>query len=118
MIGACLTCGHRWRLGGGETTGELDALSPVASVAATPDRAGANASDLLLSFVGDDFTGSTDAMEALTRAGLRTVLFLRPPAPQDLAAFPGVRAVGVAGASPALPPGATEAHPRPRFAVS
>jgi hypothetical protein len=28
---------------------------------------------LLLTFYGDDFTDSTDAMEALTLAGLRTV---------------------------------------------
>ena len=35
---------------------------------------------LLLTFYGDDFTGSTDAMEALTFAGLRTALFFSPPA--------------------------------------
>jgi 3-oxoisoapionate kinase len=39
---------------------------------------------LLLTFYGDDFTGSTDAMEALTLAGLRTVLFFSPPAPELL----------------------------------
>jgi uncharacterized protein YgbK (DUF1537 family) len=41
---------------------------------------------LLLTFCGDDFTGSTDAMEALTLAGLRTVLFFSPPAPELLTA--------------------------------
>ena len=30
---------------------------------------------LQLAFYGDDFTGSTDAMEALALSGLRTVLF-------------------------------------------
>jgi uncharacterized protein YgbK (DUF1537 family) len=34
---------------------------------------------LRLAFYGDDFTGSTDALEALTSAGLRSVLFLEPP---------------------------------------
>jgi hypothetical protein len=36
-------------------------------------------SNLLLSFYGDDFTGSTDAMESLARGGVRTVLFTDPP---------------------------------------
>ena len=34
---------------------------------------------LRLAYYGDDFTGSTDALEQLTRAGLRTRLFLQPP---------------------------------------
>jgi uncharacterized protein YgbK (DUF1537 family) len=59
---------------------------------------------LLLTFYGDDFTGSTDGMEALAKAGLRTVLFLQPPAPEQLERFPGVRAVGVAGVSRSLTP--------------
>ncbi len=56
-------------------------------------------SRLLLTFYGDDFTGSTDAMEALSLRGIPTVLFLKPPAPADLQPFPNIRAVGVAGAS-------------------
>ena len=71
--------------------------------------------DLLLAFYGDDFTGSTDVMEALSRAGLRTVLFLRPPGPDDLRRFPGARAFGVAGVSRSLPTGAMEAELRPVF---
>ena len=31
---------------------------------------------LLMAFYGDDFTGSADAMEALTINGVRTALFL------------------------------------------
>lgn len=54
---------------------------------------------LLLTFYGDDFTGSTDAMEAVAMAGVPTVLFLAPPDAADLARHPGVRAVGVAGTS-------------------
>lgn len=54
---------------------------------------------LLLAYYGDDFTGSTDAMEAMTAAGLATVLFLRTPTSKDLAQFPQARCVGVAGTS-------------------
>lgn len=61
-------------------------------------------SDLLTTFCGDDFTGSTDVMEALTTAGLRTVLFLEPPAPGDLRRFEGIRAAGVAATSRAMTP--------------
>ena len=59
---------------------------------------------LLLTFYGDDFTGSTDAMESLARAGIRTILFLKPPTPEVLAGFEGVGAVGVAGDSRAMAP--------------
>jgi hypothetical protein len=37
-----------------------------------------NPNDFLLAFYGDDFTGSTDAMEILERAGIRTALFIEP----------------------------------------
>lgn len=52
---------------------------------------------LLLAFCGDDFTGSTDAMEVTARAGLRTVLFARAPSAEDLADFADYRVIGVAG---------------------
>lgn len=61
-------------------------------------------SELLLTYCGDDFTGSTDVMEALATAGLRTVLFLEPPAPDDLRRFDGLRAAGVASTSRAMTP--------------
>lgn len=60
---------------------------------------------LWIAYYGDDFTGSTDVMEALARAGLRTVLFLDPPDAHQLNRFPGVRAVGVAGTSRSMSPG-------------
>lgn len=56
-------------------------------------------SGLLLAYYGDDFTGSTDALEALTAAGVPTVLCLEPPTPELLARFPEVRCVGLAGSS-------------------
>lgn len=67
-------------------------------------------SRLLLSFYGDDFTGSADAMEALCLGGLRCVLFLAPPTPEQLREwFADVRAVGVAGASRAMTPAQMDA---------
>jgi uncharacterized protein YgbK (DUF1537 family) len=62
-------------------------------------------SDLLLTYYGDDFTGSTAALEELALGGVPSVLFLEPPTPAMLAAqFPGVRAVGVAGISRSMTP--------------
>ena len=54
---------------------------------------------LLVAYYGDDFTGSTDAMEAMTTAGVPTVLFMDTPTPQMRAAFPEARCIGVAGSS-------------------
>ena len=51
----------------------------------------------LLAFYGDDFTGSTAVMEVLTFAGVSTVMFLEPPSSEDLARFPGLGAIGIAG---------------------
>ena len=53
----------------------------------------------LLAYYGDDFTGSTDAMEAMTAAGVPTVLFLETPTTAMLARFPDARCIGIAGSS-------------------
>ncbi len=58
--------------------------------------------ELLMGFYGDDFTGSTDAMDALTRAGLRTVCFVTPPTQEIMKQYVGLGAFGVAGISRAL----------------
>jgi len=42
---------------------------------------------LLLTYYGDDFTGSTDVMESLALNGLPTALFLNPPTPQEIDGF-------------------------------
>jgi uncharacterized protein YgbK (DUF1537 family) len=57
-----------------------------------------------LAFYGDDFTGSTDALEVLALAGLKCALFLKPPSPQELARLGRFEAVGVAGDSRAMQP--------------
>jgi 3-oxoisoapionate kinase len=54
---------------------------------------------LLLSYYGDDFTGSTDVMEALASHGIKTVLFTRLPAPEESAQFAYYQAIGLAGTS-------------------
>jgi 3-oxoisoapionate kinase len=65
--------------------------------------------ELLLTFYGDDFTGSADAMEALSVRGVRCVLFLSPPSPERLRdQFPDVEVVGVAGASRTMTPAQME----------
>jgi uncharacterized protein YgbK (DUF1537 family) len=52
-----------------------------------------------LVFYGDDFTGSTDALEVLAFAGLNSALFLKPPQPETLAQFSDLDAAGIAGDS-------------------
>ena len=52
---------------------------------------------ILLAFYGDDFTGSTDALEFLSLAVARTVLFIDPPSQEKLAAYPDINAFGIAG---------------------
>lgn len=57
-----------------------------------------------LAFYGDDFTGSTDALEVLAFAGLRCALFLKVPDEAALHAAGPLDAIGVAGASRAMSP--------------
>ena len=56
-------------------------------------------SELLLSYYGDDLTGSTDVMEALASHGVATVLFIETPTVPQRARFGHVRAIGLAGSS-------------------
>ena len=58
----------------------------------------------LIAFYGDDFTGSTDALECLAASGLRAVLFTDVPSPALLARFEGLQAIGIAGNSRGLTP--------------
>ncbi len=53
----------------------------------------------LYAFYGDDFTGSTDVLEALALHGLSGVLFTSLPDASALAAFAHCRAIGIAGES-------------------
>jgi 3-oxoisoapionate kinase len=53
----------------------------------------------LYAYYGDDFTGSTDVLEALALNGISAVLFTHPPDEKQLRAFSGCRAIGLAGES-------------------
>lgn len=65
---------------------------------------------LLLSYYGDDLTGSTDVMEALSLHGVKTVLFLTPPSEEQLAPFDDYAAIGLAGTSRSESPEWMETH--------
>lgn len=72
--------------------------------------------DLLMTFYGDDFTGSTDALEALVLGGVPAVLFLEPPDADFVAEhFPHVRALGVAGVSRSMTPAQMDEELPPIF---
>jgi 3-oxoisoapionate kinase len=76
----------------------------------SPDK-----NNILLAFYGDDFTGSTDALEFLTRAGARTALFIEPPTADQLKKYPGLNAFGVAGKTRAMAPADMEQTLLPAF---
>lgn len=61
-----------------------------------------------LAFYGDDFTGSTDALESLSKAGLKTVLFLETPTQELLRQFNELDAIGIAGLTRAMIPSEME----------
>jgi uncharacterized protein YgbK (DUF1537 family) len=71
---------------------------------------------LLLSYYGDDFTGSTDVMEALSSNGVKTALFLGIPSAATLAKFDDCRAIGIAGTSRSRTPEWMTEHLAPTFA--
>ena len=71
---------------------------------------------MLLSYYGDDFTGSTDVMEALASHGVKTVLFTRQPSPAEYRQFTDYNAVGLAGTSRSQTPEWMEENLRPAFA--
>ncbi|MBZ9718380.1 four-carbon acid sugar kinase family protein [Mesorhizobium sp. AD1-1] len=72
--------------------------------------------DLLLSYYGDDLTGSTDVMEALELGGVPTVLFMRQPDAALLSRFGHCRAIGLAGTSRSETPQWMDTHLRDAFA--
>jgi 3-oxoisoapionate kinase len=70
---------------------------------------------ILLAFYGDDFTGSTDALEFICRAGAKAVLFIEPPTTEQLKQYPDLDAYGVAGKTRSLPPEEMEKILLPAF---
>ncbi len=69
---------------------------------------------MLISFYGDDFTGSTDVMESLTLNGIPAALFLQAPSQEEVKSFrlknkafggqQTLLAFGVAGVSRTMSP--------------
>ncbi len=64
----------------------------------------------LLSWYGDDFTGSAAVMEVLTFGGIESVLFLDVPTAEQLAEFPNARAIGIAGVARSETPDWMDRH--------
>ncbi len=64
----------------------------------------------LYSYYGDDFTGSTDVLEALATAGIRSVLFLGVPSEKHRRQFADCQAFGIAGDSRSRSPEWMDAH--------
>ena len=81
--------------------------------------------ELLLSFYGDDFTGSTDVMETLAMNGIPTLLFLKTPTKAEIentklkrnVGGDKLRAFGVAGIARSLGPKAMEIELNPIFSA-
>jgi uncharacterized protein YgbK (DUF1537 family) len=70
-----------------------------------PGQVGNSNSDkrILVSFYGDDHTGTAATAEALAQSGLPAVIFSEPPSPAYLERhFPRVRAVGISGTARTL----------------
>jgi uncharacterized protein YgbK (DUF1537 family) len=64
----------------------------------------------LVTYYGDDYTGSAAVMEVMTFAGLPTVLFLDVPTPAQLAQFASYRGIGIAGVARSQSPEWMDEH--------
>ncbi len=64
----------------------------------------------LVTFYGDDFTGSSAVLEVMAFAGLPAALFLDAPSPSMLAKMPDLSAIGVAGVARSRDPAWMEAE--------
>jgi 3-oxoisoapionate kinase len=69
----------------------------------------------LVSYYGDDFTGSTDVMEALAKHGVKTVLFTRKPTHEEFEPFRDFQAFGLAGTSRSETPDWMDEHLPPHL---
>jgi len=93
----------------------------MASIRNRNEGGGGRGERPLIGYYGDDFTGSTDVLEALFRQGLRTVLFLDPPEEETLsgigpkAKFADLDAFGIAGVGRSLSPEEMERELPPIF---
>src|SRR5690606_3477718 len=58
----------------------------------------------LVTWYGDDFTGSAAVLEVMEFAGLPSILLLAPPRPDELPTLAGYRGIGIAGKARAKSP--------------
>ncbi|GAA5175394.1 four-carbon acid sugar kinase family protein [Modicisalibacter zincidurans] len=72
-----------------------------------------SAPETLIAYYGDDLTGSTDALEALSSRGVPTVLFTAIPDDAQLTRFAACRAFGLAGTSRSESPAWMHEHLTP-----
>lgn len=80
--------------------------APHVETTSSPRASGRHSPDY--AFYGDDFTGATDTLAHLARAGLRTMLLLAPPDAERLATLGHLDALGVAGAARTMSPEAQQ----------
>ena len=66
-----------------------------------------------IAFYGDDFTGATDTLATAAQGGVRTLLFLRVPTAEMMAAAGDLDCIGIAGASRSMTPVDMENELRP-----
>ena len=59
---------------------------------------------ILLTWYADDFTGAAAVLEVLAFAGVRSILFLKPPSDVQLSRFADMQAIGVASTARAQTP--------------
>jgi 3-oxoisoapionate kinase len=64
----------------------------------------------LYAYYGDDFTGSTDVLEALALHGVPAVLFTHTPSARELESFAAYPAIGIAGESRSRDPRWMDLH--------
>ena len=70
----------------------------------------------VLSYYADDFTGATDALEAVSMTGLRSILLLDLPNADSIARYREYDVVGLAGTSRAMAPAEMDVELPPAFA--
>ncbi|OLL28031.1 hypothetical protein BTH42_29055 [Burkholderia sp. SRS-W-2-2016] len=83
-------------------------MSAFPAVSDVKESGATRASGPAYAFYGDDFTGATDTLAHLARAGLRTMLFLAPPDAARLENLGPLDALGVAGAARTMSPAAQQ----------
>ncbi|HEX8012007.1 MAG TPA: four-carbon acid sugar kinase family protein [Casimicrobiaceae bacterium] len=66
-----------------------------------------------IAYYGDDFTGATDTLATAARAGLRTLLFFRPPTDAHMAEAGPLDCLGIAGAARSMTPAEMQAKLEP-----